>query len=107
MNTQLIAAKIAQAIPEMTKDSATNNAQIIQAWLDEEQLIDDTAQQIKQLQVNCQWLRERIDDVHDALCPGQIGTWQQRAEQAALAAQQLAQERVAKAQLAAPTGNKS
>jgi len=35
------------------------------------------------------WLLEKLDDIHDALCPGQFGTWQQRAEQAVDAAKRL------------------
>ena len=47
---------------------------------------NDTEQRIKQLSLNADWLRERIDEIHAALCPGQNGTWQQRAEQAVTAA---------------------
>jgi hypothetical protein len=55
-------------------------------------LIPDTSQieqnRAEQLALNCRWLIEKIDIIHSCLCPGQNGTWQQRAEQAVIAAQQ-------------------
>lgn len=44
-------------------------------------------QRADQLSVNCQWLIDKIDRIHQALCPRQFGTWQQRAEQAVEAAE--------------------
>ena len=44
-------------------------------------------QRVDQLSVNCQWLIDKIDRIHQALCPRQFGTWQQRAEQAVEAAE--------------------
>ena len=41
---------------------------------------------IKQLELNCKWLIDKIDVIHDALCPEKTGTWQGRAQQAANAA---------------------
>ena len=40
-----------------------------------------------QLGLNCSWLIDKIDRIHAAMCPGQHGTWQQRAEQAVKAAE--------------------
>ena len=45
--------------------------------------------QLEQMGINVQWLIERIDNIHKMLCPSQFGTWQQRAEQAELAAAQF------------------
>lgn len=42
-----------------------------------------------QLELNCSWLIDKIDRIHAALCPGQFGAWQQRAEQAVKAAESL------------------
>ena len=42
--------------------------------------------QIKQMQINQKFLIGCIDAIHAALCPGQTGTWQVRAEQAVIAA---------------------
>jgi hypothetical protein len=39
------------------------------------------------------WLLEKLDDIHDVLCPGQFGTWQQRAEQAVEAAKRISKEK--------------
>jgi hypothetical protein len=47
----------------------------------------------EQLVVNCRWLIEKIDTIFYALCPNKIGTWQQRAEMAALKAVELANKR--------------
>lgn len=46
----------------------------------------DEKRRADQLGVNCDWLIEQIDRIHVALCPGQRGTWQQRADQAVKAA---------------------
>jgi len=43
-----------------------------------------------QLGVNCKWLIDKIDEICNAICPDKIGTWQQRAEWAALKAKELA-----------------
>lgn len=48
-------------------------------------------QRADQLGINCRWLIDKIDRIHQALCPGQCGTWQQRAEQAVEAAERIAQ----------------
>lgn len=40
-----------------------------------------------QSSVNFEFLMNCIDQIHDALCPGHIGTWQQRAEEAVGVAQ--------------------
>ena len=45
---------------------------------------------LKQLEINCRWLVEITDRIHDALCPGQYGTWQDRAKQAAETAERMA-----------------
>lgn len=36
---------------------------------------------------NCKWLVDKIDRIHDALCPDICGTWQQRAKDAVAEAQ--------------------
>lgn len=38
-------------------------------------------QRLKQMEINCKWLVEVIDQMHDIICPGQYGTWQDRARQ--------------------------
>ena|SRR3990167_3264334 len=43
--------------------------------------------------VNERWLIAQIDKIHDALCPGESGTWQIRAEQAVEAVMKIAMER--------------
>jgi len=43
----------------------------------------------EQMSINCQWLIDKIDEIHDCLCPDELGTWQQRAEQAVRAAQRV------------------
>ena len=47
-------------------------------------------QRLKQMEINCRWLMDITDRIHDALCPGQYGTWQDRAKQAVEAAERLA-----------------
>jgi len=55
---------------------------------DSSALLDATERQrLKQLEINCRWLVAITDRIHDALCPGQYGTWQERAKQAAEAAE--------------------
>lgn len=49
-------------------------------------LLMDESRRADQLGVNCDWLIAKIDAIHAALCPGQHGSWQQRAEQAVAAA---------------------
>ncbi len=46
-------------------------------------------QQVEQLSINQKWLIERIDGIHEKLCPGRIATWQERAIQAETAASKL------------------
>lgn len=50
---------------------------------------------IKQLEINCKWLTDKMDIIHSCLCSGprQNGTWQQRAEHAVKAAQLIKKER--------------
>lgn len=43
-----------------------------------------------QMNANCRWLIGQIDRIHDALCPEKNGTWQQRAQQAVEAAEEVA-----------------
>jgi len=59
--------------------------------IDSSGLFDATEKQrLKQLEINCRWLVDITDRIHDALCPGQYGTWQERAKQAVEAAERLA-----------------
>jgi hypothetical protein len=51
--------------------------------------IDADKHRAAQLEINCTWLLAKINRIHAALCPGQLGTWQQRAEQAVTAAEAL------------------
>ena len=44
--------------------------------------------QLEQLKRNAAWLREQIDIIHDNLCPGRLGTWQDRVIQAVTASRQ-------------------
>ena len=44
---------------------------------------------LEQMSLNFHWVLGRIDDVHVALCRGQHGTWQQRAEQVVAAARAI------------------
>lgn len=44
---------------------------------------------VEQLSRNCKWLIGQIDQIHAALCPGELGTWQDRAKQAVAAAKPL------------------
>jgi DNA-directed RNA polymerase subunit RPC12/RpoP len=60
-------------------------------------LLQDEKRRADQLGANCDWLIEQIDRIHVALCPGQRGTWQQRADQAVKAAGEL-KENLAKSQ---------
>ena len=46
--------------------------------------------QLDQSSINTRWLLASLDEIHDALCPEQSGTWQQRVEQAVKAAKQKA-----------------
>ena len=54
------------------------------------QACDPDSPVITQATVNARWLIERLDRVHDALCPDKCGTWQQRADQSAEAAEGIA-----------------
>jgi dihydrofolate reductase (trimethoprim resistance protein) len=55
----------------------------------EQELFTDKRQD-DQLKLNCEWLIDKIDRIHGALCGDQIGTWQQRAEQAVKAVEYIA-----------------
>ena len=46
----------------------------------------------EQQDINVRWLVDKIDRIHYALCPDEMGTWQIRAEQAAKAAERLKAE---------------
>lgn len=54
---------------------------------------DVLKRQLSQMTLNTRWLIERMDLIHAALCPGHIGTWQERAEEAVRVAEMLAQRR--------------
>ncbi len=54
-----------------------------------EHLEKDFQSRLKQLKINQDWLIERIDHIHQVLCPGRIATWQQRGTQAETAAELL------------------
>jgi hypothetical protein len=54
---------------------------------------DDARRRAEQMGANVHWLLERIDAIHDALCPGCLGTWQERTDQAVAAAQRIAKEK--------------
>ncbi len=58
------------------------------AWVD----ADENRHRMEQLELNARWLREQIDAIHEALCPDQNGTWQQRAQQAVTAAQKASND---------------
>ena len=47
----------------------------------------------KQIGVNDRWLISLIDQVHDDLCPGKTGTWQDRAKQVMAAASEISSTR--------------
>jgi len=49
-----------------------------------------STEQHQQMTVNVLWLVGQIDRIHAALCPGQMGTWQERATQAVEAAERIA-----------------
>jgi hypothetical protein len=42
-----------------------------------------------QMTLNFDWLLQRMDTIHNALCPGENGTWQVRATQAVAAAREM------------------
>jgi hypothetical protein len=48
-------------------------------------------QRADQLGINCRWLVAQLDEIHEALCPGHIGTWQDRAQKAVEAAKIISQ----------------
>jgi hypothetical protein len=51
----------------------------------EREYLENTESEAKragQLGINCEWLIARLDEIHDALCPEHIGTWQSRAQKA-------------------------
>lgn len=41
----------------------------------------ETKRQAEQSGINARWLIGQVDAAHSLLCPGKIGTWQQRAQQ--------------------------
>ena len=53
--------------------------------------VESEARRADQLGVNCQWLVAQLDEIHDALCPDHIGTWQSRAQNAVEAAKIISQ----------------
>lgn len=53
-------------------------------------------QRAKQLDINCRWLMNQIDQIHEVLCPGKIGTWQDRATNSVEAAKKIVKERSVK-----------
>jgi len=54
-----------------------------------DEIPEDEHARAEQLALNLHWLIARIDVIHECLCPKQYGSWQQRAEQAVLAARKL------------------
>ena len=48
--------------------------------------VESEARRADQLGINCRWLVAQLDEIHAALCPGHIGTWQDRAQKAVEAA---------------------
>ena len=48
--------------------------------------VESEARRAYQLGINCRWLVAQLDEIHAALCPGHIGTWQDRAQKAVEAA---------------------
>lgn len=44
---------------------------------------------LEQLYFNCKWLIDKIDQIHKEICPGQNGSWTQRAEQCVEAAKNI------------------
>lgn len=59
--------------------------------IDHEKLLE--INRIKQLSYNCKWLIEQIDQIHAALCPGNIGTWQDRARNTVFAAKEISNKK--------------
>jgi hypothetical protein len=51
---------------------------------------ENEKRRVIQIQTNLMWVIEKLDEIHDALCPGMNGTWQQRVEQAVEAAKRTA-----------------
>lgn len=49
----------------------------------------ELTQRLEQLKINQDWLIQRTDGIHGALCPGRIATWQERAIQAETVAHKL------------------
>jgi hypothetical protein len=45
------------------------------------QQLEEQKRQIEQLGINQRWLIQQFDALHTILCPGQFGTWQERAVQ--------------------------
>ena len=43
--------------------------------------LEEIGQQITQLKLNCKWLIRQFDTIHDLICQGQNGTWQERVNQ--------------------------
>lgn len=53
--------------------------------------VESEARRADQLGINCRWLVAQLDEIHAALCPGHIGTWQDRAQKAVEAAKIISQ----------------
>jgi len=43
--------------------------------------LEENGQRITQLKLNCKWLIQQFDHIHDLICPGQNGSWQDRVQQ--------------------------
>ena len=48
---------------------------------------------MKQLSYNCKWLIKQIDQIHSVLCPGDIGTWQDRVKNTVFASKEISNKR--------------
>lgn len=53
--------------------------------------VESEARRADQLGINCRWLVAQLDEIHAALCPGHVGTWQDRAQKAVEAAKIISQ----------------
>ena len=51
--------------------------------------IESETKRADQISINCQWLIEQLDSIHDSLCPDHTGTWQDRAIAAVEAAESI------------------
>jgi hypothetical protein len=50
---------------------------------------EEVERRAEQLSRNCKWLINQIDQIHSAICPNGIGTWQDRAKQAVKTAMEI------------------